>query len=167
MPNDPTKSGYLTEADLKGHPGIPSAERRRKGPVAVIECPEEIPCNPCESSCKVDAIEVGSDIIDLPKLYEDKCIGCLTCVAVCPGQAIFVVDESLPDNRAAVTMPYEYLPLPQKGETVTALDRAGNALGDAVVTAVRQSKKNDQTVVVTIEVPREWSMRARSFKLKA
>jgi hypothetical protein len=64
-------------------------------------------------------------------------------------------------------MPYEYLPLPQKGETVTALDRAGNALGDAVVTAVRQSKKNDQTVVVTIEVPREWSMRARSFKLKA
>ena len=132
----------------------------------MIECIEEIPCNPCESSCKVDAIEVGSNIINLPKLYEDRCIGCLTCVAICPGQAIFVVDESLPDNKAAVTMPYEYLPLPEKGVTVTALDRAGKELGDAVVTAVRQSKRNDQTAVITIEVPREWSMRARSFKLK-
>ena len=53
-----------------------------------------------------------------------------------------------------------------RGAPVLALDRAGNELGDAVVTAVRQSKKNDQTAVVTIEVPREWSMRARSFKLQ-
>jgi Fe-S-cluster-containing hydrogenase component 2 len=166
MPNDASKSGFLSEKDLKGQPGVPSYERRKKGPVAVIECIEEIPCNPCESSCKVDAIEVGGNIINLPKLYEDRCIGCLTCVAICPGQAIFVVDESLPDNKAAVTMPYEYLPLPEKGVTVTALDRAGNELGDAVVTAVRQSKRNDQTAVITIEVPREWSMRARSFKLK-
>jgi len=166
MPNDASKSGFLSEKDLKGQPGVPSSERRKKGPVAVIECIEEIPCNPCESSCKVDAIEVGSNIINLPKLYEDRCIGCLTCVAICPGQAIFVVDESLPDNKAAVTMPYEYLPLPEKGVTVTALDRAGKELGDAVVTAVRQSKRNDQTAVITIEVPREWSMRARSFKLK-
>ena len=166
MPNDSSKSGFLSEKDLKGQPGVPTSERLKKGPVAVIECLEEIPCNPCESSCKVDAIEVGSNIINLPKLYEDKCIGCLTCVAICPGQAIFVVDESLPDNKATVTMPYEYLPLPEKGVTVTALDRAGNELGDAVVTAVRQSKRNDQTAVITIEVPREWSMRARSFKLK-
>ena len=166
MPNDSTKSGYLSEDDLTGQPGIPTAERLKKGPVAVIECLEEIPCNPCEASCKFEAIEVGSNIIDLPKLYEEKCIGCLTCIPICPGQAIFVVDESLPDNRATVTMPYEYLPLPEKGDTVTALERAGNELGDAIVTAVRQSKKNDQTAVITIEVPREWSMRARSFKLK-
>jgi len=166
MPSDSSITGFLTEAELKDSPGVPSEARRRKGPVATIECMEDIPCNPCESSCKVDAIEVGSNIINLPKLYEDRCIGCLTCVAICPGQAIFVVDESLPDNKAAVTMPYEYLPLPEKGVTVTALDRAGKELGDAVVTAVRQSKRNDQTAVITIEVPREWSMRARSFKLK-
>ena len=166
MSNNSSKTGFLSEADLEGQPGVPLPERRRKGPVAVIECLEEIPCNPCESSCKYEAIEVGRSIITLPRLYEEKCIGCLTCIPNCPGQAIFVVDESLPDNRAAVTMPYEYLPLPEKGETVSALDRAGNELGDAVVTAVRKTKRTDQTSVVTIEVPREWSMRARSFKLK-
>lgn len=134
--------------------------------MACIECLEEIPCNPCESSCKVEAITVGEDIINLPCLDEEKCIGCMTCIPICPGQAIFVVDESLPANKAAVTMPYEYLPLPEKDEIVTALERSGEELGDAKVTTVRKSKRTDQTAVVTIEVPKEWSMRARSFKLK-
>ena len=132
--------------------------RRRRGPVAVIECTEHIPCNPCEASCRAAAITVGDDITNLPQLDEEKCIGCQTCVPICPGQAIFMVDESLPDDRAAVTLPYEFLPLPEKGEVVTALDRSGSVLGEAPVTAVRKTERMDQTAVVTIEVPRTWSM---------
>ena len=165
MPQDSTVTGYLSEEELKSGPGIPSKARRQKGPVVAIECLEDIPCNPCESSCNVDAIFVGEDITNLPHLDEDKCVACQTCVYICPGQAIFMIDESLPDDKATVMMPYEYRPLPEKGDVVTALDRAGRELGKAAVVKVRQTKKMDQTATVTIEVPRDWSMLARAIRL--
>lgn len=166
MPPDSVTTGYLSDEELRGSPGLPSEKRRRQGPVAAIECLQDIPCNPCESSCNVDAIVVGDDITNIPQLLEDKCIACQTCVYICPGQAIFMIDESLPDERASVMMPYEYRPLPAEGDVVTALDRSGKELGDALVLKVRQTKKMDQTATVTIEVPRQWSMRARALRLK-
>jgi Fe-S-cluster-containing hydrogenase component 2 len=166
MAKDSSKTGFLSEEELRGGPGIPSEARRRKGAVAVLECLEDIPCNPCESICKFDAITVGDDITTPPRLTEDNCVGCRSCVPICPGQAIFIVDESLPDDKAAVEMPYEYRPLPQKGDIVTALDRAGRPIGDATVTAVKKTEKMDRTATVIIEVPRNWSMRARAIRLK-
>ena len=166
MAGDSTRTGFLSDEELKNGPGIPGEARRRKGAVAVLECLEDIPCNPCEAICKYDAITVGEDITTPPVLTEDNCVGCRSCLPICPGQAIFIVDESLPDNMAALEMPYEYRPLPEKGETVMALDRAGQKLGEAVVTAVKQTKKMDQTATVIIELPRDWSMTARAFRLK-
>jgi len=166
MPSESSKTGFLTEEELKDSPGVPTAARRQKAPVAVIECLEDIPCNPCESSCNVGAIVVGADITNLPHLDGEKCVACQTCVYICPGQAIFMVDESPTHGRATVMMPYEYRPLPEKGDVVTALDRAGQELGDAIVVTVRQTKKMDQTATVTIEVPKDWSMRARAIRLK-
>ena len=164
--DDSTKTGFLSDEELKDGPGIPSETRRRKGPVAMLECLEDIPCNPCESSCKYDAIKVGEDITALPYLTEDNCVGCRSCVPICPGQAIFIVDESLPDEMAAIEMPYEYRPLPEKGEIIAALDRSGQEIGEATVTAVKQTKKMDQTATVIIEIPKVWSMQARAIRLK-
>lgn len=166
MSDSLSKKGYISDEDLKRGRGVPSEARRRRGPVAVIECIQEIPCNPCESSCKAKAISVGADITNAPELFEEKCTGCASCVPICPGQAIFVVDESFSDQRATVTMPWEFSPLPEKGEVVTALDRSGQVLGDATVKAVRKTEKMDQTALVTLEVPKEWSMKARAFRLK-
>ena len=166
MPSDSSKTGFLTEEELKVSPGVPSEARRRKGPVATIECLEDIPCNPCESSCNVDAIFVGEDITNIPHLDGEKCVACQTCVYICPGQAIFMVDESLANGMATVMMAYEYRPLPEKEDVVSALDRAGQILGDAKVVAVRKTQRMDRTATVTIEVPREWSMRARAIRLK-
>ena len=158
--------GYLTEEEVLAGPGAPTAARRAKGKVACIECLQEIPCNPCETSCKFEAIKVGDDITNLPKLDEDKCTGCMTCLPVCPGQAIFIIDESMGGGRAQVSMPYEFRPLPAEGDMVTALDRTGAELGEAKVVKIRQSEKMDRTAMVTLDLPREWSMKARSFRLK-
>jgi Fe-S-cluster-containing hydrogenase component 2 len=166
MAGDSSRTGFLSDEELDKGLGIPSEARRRKGAVAVLECLEDIPCNPCEASCKVGAIEVGEDITTPPRLYEDKCVGCRTCVPICPGQAIFIIDESLPDDKATIEMPYEYRPLPEEGEVIVALDRAGKEIGEATVSAVRKTKKMDQTATVIIEVPREWSMKARAIRLK-
>ncbi len=160
-------TGYISKEELEASPGIPSSRRRRKGPVAVIECIQDIPCNPCETSCPTNAITVGEDITNLPVLDEEKCVGCMSCVPICPGQAIFVVDESLENDKATVTIPYEFLPVPQKGEVVIALDRAGKELGEAEVDSVRVSKKMDHTTLVTLVVPRQWSMEARGLKRKS
>ena len=166
MGHDSAVTGYLSLEELRDAPGIPPAERRRKGPVACIECLQDIPCNPCETSCRFGAIIVGEDITGIPHLDPEKCVACRTCVYICPGQAIFLIDESLGQERATVMMPYEYLPLPEEGDVVTALDRAGKELGEARVTSVRQGKKMDQTATVTIEVPLAWSMQARAIRLK-
>lgn len=158
-----TTKGYLTEAEVLAGPGTPTAERRAKGRVAAIECLQLIPCNPCESGCKFEAITVGSDITALPVIDGDKCTGCMTCLPICPGQAIFIIDESMGDGRAEVSIPYEFLPLPGEGEAVTALDRAGEPLGEARVVKVRQTRNMDRTAMVTLDLPREWSMKARAF----
>jgi Fe-S-cluster-containing hydrogenase component 2 len=166
MPDSLKTRGYLTEADVLAGPGVPSAQRRAKGKVACIECLQEIPCNPCETSCKFGAITVGSDITNLPRLDEDKCTGCTTCLPACPGQAIFIIDESMGDGRAQVSMPYEFRPLPREGDEVVALDRTGAELGPARVVKVRGTEKMDQTVMVTLDLPQEWSMKARALRLK-
>jgi Fe-S-cluster-containing hydrogenase component 2 len=166
MPEGLKTTGYLSDEEIKSGPGIPSAERRTKGPVAVIECIQPIPCNPCETSCKVNAIAVGHDITNLPILDQDKCIGCASCIAICPGQAIFVVDDGFEEKRSRVMIPYEFLPLPQKGDVVTALDRAGKEVGDAEILNIRKKESMDKTAVVTLAVPKALSMSIRFFKSK-
>jgi Fe-S-cluster-containing hydrogenase component 2 len=142
-------------------PGVPSLERMRHGPVAVVECVEEIPCDPCETGCAQGAITIGRPITRIPRLDGELCTGCGHCIAACPGQAIFVVDMSLPDGKATVSVPYEFLPLPEKGQTVTALGRSGEPVGEAEVVRVDDPRAYDHTPVVTLKVPAEAAMVVR------
>ena len=160
--SDITKMGFLDSAELKEAGRYPSEERLAKGPVAVIECCQNIPCNPCETACKFGAIQVGDPITNLPVLDETKCIGCGVCITKCPGLAIFVVDKS--KEMATVSFPFEYLPLPEKGDTVKAVDRAGKYACDAKVVRINNAAANDCTPIITIEVPRELSDEIRSIR---
>ena len=58
--------------------------------LAVLECCQAIPCNPCTSACKTGAITKDS-LTSLPVFHPEKCIGCRMCVA---GPAGFADDES-------------------------------------------------------------------------
>ncbi|MCK7484965.1 MAG: 4Fe-4S binding protein [Bacillus subtilis] len=85
-------------------------------PKAIIECYEDIPCNPCETSCPFGAIEIGPDINQQPRLIVEKCTGCSICVTSCPGLAIIVAQSDGVAGR--LKLPYEFLPRPRQGRNV-------------------------------------------------
>lgn len=146
------KSGIATLAQVKSV--LPTAKRRAKGPYAVIECFQEIPCNPCSTSCPFGAILPMENINDLPQIDYDLCTGCSICAGVCPGLAIFIIDESTGAGLGTVTLPYEFSPLPKKGDLVSAVDRAGNSVTEATVVRINHGKRT-RTPLITISVPLE------------
>ncbi len=148
---------------LKKSPGWPSEEVFRQGPVAVIECIEEIPCNPCETVCPRDSITIGYPITNTPR-FNGNCTGCGKCVVVCPGLAIFIVDYNYSRDEAAITIPYELIPMPDPGDLVSALDRNGRYVCEARIIKVVANKKNNKTNLVTIAVPKKYYSQIRFFK---
>ena len=157
------KTGIATEQDLANV--IPSKERLAKGPVAIIECFQRIPCNPCQTSCKRGAIKEFVDINDTPEINVEICNGCGVCVSNCPGLSIVVVDETYSEEEALVKIPYEFLPLPTEGSFVTGVDREGKPVCRAKVVKVLNTKTMDRTPVVSLAVPKELSMTVRFMKL--
>ncbi|MEM1513565.1 MAG: 4Fe-4S binding protein [Candidatus Thermoplasmatota archaeon] len=147
------KEGYLELSDLK----LPSEEQLKRG-VAIIECIQSIPCNPCVDSCPKKAISM-KDINALPEIDYEKCIGCGKCIEVCPGLAIFLV--KIEGNEALVSMPYEFIPLPEKGSIVKALDRKGNEICNAKVEKIKKGRTN----VITIRLPAKYAMEARNIRI--
>ncbi|WGS64835.1 FAD-dependent oxidoreductase [Marinitoga aeolica] len=125
---------------------------------AIMECFQNIPCNPCVASCPTNAISMDS-LNGIPKLDEKKCIGCGNCVAVCPGLAIFVVDK----KKESVLLPYEFLPVPEKGEMVEIMDREGNFLEKNIVLNVRKMK--DKTNLIEVKVSKENINNARHIRV--
>ena len=135
-----------------------TSDKRKKG-AAVIECFQNIPCNPCVSTCKTGAITMNA-LTDLPAFHEEKCVGCKLCVAACPGQAIFFVQDTS-NEMTEITFPYEYLPYPKEGQNVVASDREGKAVCKARVIRVDQRAAFNKTVLVTLSVPTRYRDEAR------
>ena len=79
------ETGIIDVSYLRENGFLPSDERQQKGPVAVIECIQEIPCNPCVGACQFDAIHVNDNIA---LIDPHKCTLCGECVKVCPTNAI-------------------------------------------------------------------------------
>ena len=147
-------TGVLSADDIN----LPNENHLKKG-VAVIECIEEIPCNPCVDSCPVKAISM-KDINAPPIVDYEKCVGCGKCIEVCPGLAIFLV--KIKEDRALISLPYEFLPIPRIGDTVKALDRSGDIRQDATV---KKIVKKGKTMIVTIELDKDLNMEVRNIKV--
>jgi Fe-S-cluster-containing hydrogenase component 2 len=155
------ENGVLELAEIRQ----PSPERQAKGRVAVIECIQHIPCNPCVDICPQKAIQIPGEITNLPIVDFDKCNGCGLCVANCPGLAIFLVNEAFTEDRAEVGIPYELVPLPKKGDTVTALNRAGKPIAKATVLRVVNPARYDRTAIIYLAVPKGKAMDVRFFQI--
>jgi len=150
--------GYITVEELMKLNLIPPIERIKKGPVAIAECPEKIPCNICVDACPFNAISMNS-INDIPRIDWNKCTGCTVCVTSCPGLAIFVVDLSK-GEKGYVTLPYEFLPEPKKGMKVDLLNRKGEVVDEGVI--VKAYSRN-RVWAVTVEVPSDKVMEVRAI----
>ena len=155
------KKGYVSDDEIERFPGV----THKKGVHPVIECTQNIPCNPCQDACVKKCISIGDNITSLPIVTEEgDCINCGMCVASCSGQAIFLVDEDCGDGTATVTLPYEFLPLPCEGSKGIALGRDGSKVCEATVVSVKSAKAFDKTHLLTMRVPKEFAMKARFFK---
>ncbi len=154
--------GFVTEEEMKG---FPAASYERDGIHPVIECTQNIPCNPCQEACKFGCIMVGTNITNIPGVdVEKRCTGCGMCVASCSGQAIFLVNKNFEPGYATVAFPYEFLPMLQKGDRGKALDRSGKPVCDAEIVDVKQSPVMDKTAVVTMKVPVQFVNSARFYR---
>ena len=158
------KDGFLDLEEVMDIPGFPGIEVLNNKKCVVIECKQNIPCNPCESACPHHAISIGNPITNLPVVDPEKCIGCGLCVAQCPGQACFLVDMSH-EEYDTVTLPYEYYPLPEKDQEVYGLSRDGKYVIKAVVVRVVLTKKNDRTAVIEVKVPKGYGMKVRNISV--
>ena len=144
---------------------LPANLRRGSKGYAVIECFQEIPCNPCSVACPKDAIKPFDNINDIPQIDYDICDGCGICIALCPGLAIFAVDESYSSKnkgKAIVKIPHEFYGV-QKGDRMTGLDRAGKEIEE--VTVIKCIKNISKTTVLHIEVSLENANIIRAVKV--
>ena len=156
--------GFVADDEIERFPGV----THQKGIHPVIECTQNIPCNPCQDACKMGCIRIGKNITSLPAIDEEKkCIGCGMCVASCSGQSIFLVEEEVEPGFGEVTMPYEFLPVPKVGDKGIALGRNGKEVCKAEVTKVRTAPAFDHTNLLTIKVPNDMIMKARFYKKEA
>ncbi len=143
--------GYFETAELRKANVLPPRDVVKTRRVAVIECIQDIPCNPCRSACKFNAI-LKEGISKPPKVDWSKCTGCKQCILPCPGLAAFTVE--IKGEKGYIALPYELLPKPNLDESVVLLNRAGEKVGLGKVTQVLKPRKDEAGVIVTIEVPK-------------
>jgi Fe-S-cluster-containing hydrogenase component 2 len=146
--------GFNTRDELKELKALPPQELLEGRRVAIIECTEEIPCNPCGHVCRINAIEKKS--ISAPGIVDwENCMGCTQCVAVCPGLSLFM--QMIKDGKGYVTMPYELLPSPKVGQKAKLFDREGKKVGIGTIVNPTYQAKGDAYPrwVVTIEMDDE------------
>ena len=143
---------------LKSKPG-PVRPRRppetESGVFPVFHCSQEVPCNPCTSVCPVGAIRTEDDrITGLPYVVDPgECTGCASCVAVCPGLSVSLLDYRDDPEHPLVTLAYEiWREKVGIGQMVPVTDVDGAILGYFPVQKVNVRRKYPGTLLVQLRV---------------
>jgi NADPH-dependent 2,4-dienoyl-CoA reductase/sulfur reductase-like enzyme/Fe-S-cluster-containing hydrogenase component 2 len=143
---------------LKSKPGPARTRKqpeREEGVFPIFHCYQEVPCNPCTSVCPVGAIRTErDDITGLPYIIDlDACTGCGSCVAVCPGLSMILVDYRDDPEHPLVTLPYEiWRDRVEVGQKVPITDVDGAILGYYPVEKLSTRRKFPGTLLVQVKV---------------
>jgi len=147
------------QAMLRSHPGpvlgyYPPPPDMDVYPI--LRCAQEIPCNPCTDVCITDGVAIPEgNLLGRPKLVGD-CVGCLKCVAICPGLAISLVDKRHDPTRKVVrvTIPWE-MPeeLVRVGDEVPTTGFEGEPVGTGKVFRILSGKSLNRRRLMVLEVP--------------
>jgi len=146
---------------LKSKPGPPVKRKQpriEKGVFPIFHCYQEVPCNPCTSVCPVGAIRTqGDEITGLPYITDlDACTGCGSCVAVCPGLSMILVDYRDDREHPLVTLPYEiWRDRVAVGQKIPITDVDGAILGYYPVVKISTRKKYPGTLLVQVRVDKK------------
>jgi sarcosine oxidase, subunit alpha len=146
---------------LKSRPGSVvrrDPPRQEAGVFPVFHCFQEVPCNPCTSVCPQHAIRTENDTLTgLPYFTDSEpCTGCASCVAVCPGLSVTLVDYRKDPEHPLVILPYEaWREKVEVGLKVPVTDVEGAILGYYPVEKVKTRKKYPGTLMVHIRVDRK------------
>ena len=146
---------------LKSKPG-PATRRKppakEEGVFPIFHCYQEVPCNPCTSVCPVGAVKTQDDkITGLPYMSDlNACTGCASCLAVCPGLSVTMVDFRDDSDHPFVTLPYEvWREKVEIGQNVPVTDLDGAILGYFPVEKVTSRRKYPGTLLVRLKVPKD------------
>lgn len=143
---------------LKSKPGPATRGRlpqKEDGVFPIFHCYQEVPCNPCTSVCPVGAVKTQDDkITGLPYMADlDACTGCASCLAVCPGLSVTMVDYREDPAHPLVTLPYEVWREKVKvGQNIPVTDIDGAILGYYPVEKVSSRRKYPGTLLVRLKV---------------
>lgn len=134
----------------------------------IIDCPERIACDVCEKACPRQVIRVGESSVNIPRASNaGDCVGCGLCVAQCPGQAIFLLNDDFSESEACIMLPYELPETPVIGTRLHAVDNEGRRLGAARVVRVRRHPDFDKTELLEVAVRKDLARRTRGVDCRA
>lgn len=151
---------------LKSKPGPArprEVPRSETGVFPIFHCVQEVPCNPCTSVCPVKAIRTEEDkITGLPYMVDmEACTGCASCVAVCPGLSVSLLDYREDPEHPLVTLAYEvWRDRVAVDQMVPVTDVEGALLGYFPVVKVRTRRKYPGTLMVQVRVDRSVAKQA-------
>jgi len=156
---------------LKSPPGkiypreVPNIEQ---GVIPILNCVQEIPCNPCAHICPFGFIKIkGDPIIGLP-YFEGKCTGCGLCLTICPGLAITLVDYRKDKEFPIVSIPYEVQNHKVVvGDKVKVVDMEGNYLDTLEVVSVQQTKRTRKTQIIKVKSTREIAKQIAGIRIQS
>jgi NADPH-dependent 2,4-dienoyl-CoA reductase/sulfur reductase-like enzyme/Fe-S-cluster-containing hydrogenase component 2 len=154
IPDDWTAKAAI----LKSKPGRQMRKEpppKEVGVFPIFHCYQEVPCNPCTSVCPVGAIKTEDDkITGLPYMVDiEACTGCASCIAVCPGLSVTLIDYRENPDHPLVTVPYEiWRDNIAVGQKVPLTDLDGAILGYFPVEKISHRKKYPGTLLIRVSV---------------